>query len=398
MAEPLPYESVPMVLLRRAQHVLFAGLLVLGTVRAVAGPHPAAVLGVAAAVAAWYATGALLAHGPTAIADRRLWPWLGAAWLVVLIAGWVALIALSAEYVWLAFALFLLALGMLPVGLDLVAVALLTASAVIASAAHRGGVDEAAVLGPAIGAAVAVVMTYVYRGLREEARSRAQLVHQLTAAQDRLAAAERQAGMMAERERLAREIHDTVAQSLSSIILLLRAVAAQAPSGTNERIDVATRTAQHALEDTRRLVRALTPAQLAGQPLAQALGRLCEQTRAWQLDVQFMVEGDDYPLPTPVEVTLLRVAQEALANVRAHAGATTARVTLTYLPDSVNLDVVDNGRGFDPDRPGAAPTAGTGLGLAAMRSRLAEVGGLLTIEAAPGQGTVLNAAIPVVEP
>jgi signal transduction histidine kinase len=392
MSQLMRYESVALVLLRRAEHVLFSGLLVLGTVRAATGDHAAVAVLVAVTVGAWYGLGVRWRRR----AERRRW--YAPLWLLVLTAGWVALIVISADYVWLAFALYLLALQALPAALTLVGVGLIAAAAIAAFVAHRGMVDVAAVLGPLIGAAVAVVMTRVYRGLREEAEVRTRLLQELTAAQDQLAAAERHAGGVAERERLAREIHDTVAQSLSSIILLLHAVARswqQAPPTSRERIGTAITTAQTALEDTRRLVRALTPAQLAGQPLAEALRRLCDNTRALGLDARLTIDGQEYALPTPVEVTLLRVGQEALANVRTHAQAGHVTVTLTYLPDSVNLDVVDDGRGFDPEQaPVASPTAGTGLGLTAMRTRLNEVGGALAIESMPGHGTALSASIP----
>ncbi len=112
------------------------------------------------------------------------------------------------------------------------------------------------------------------------------------------------------------------------------------------------------------------------------------------------MEGTPYaPLPDRVQSALLRIAQGALANVREHADATAAGLTLTHLGDRVVLDIGDNGRGFTPE-PGAPRTTGAvrGHGLPAMRARVHQLGGTLTIESAPGEGTVLSAGIPLTTP
>ncbi|AHI00781.1 sensor histidine kinase [Kutzneria viridogrisea] len=344
--------SFALVLLRRSLHVLFFVLLAVG-VRSV----PTAVC--AAVLLAWYLVGVLLARRTR---QRAVAVW----WLLVLTAGWVGLVLLSADFVWVAFALMLLHLQMLPMRLAVTAMVGLTAVAAFVGG-QRG---FAGVLGPVIGAGIATVMTIVYKGLRDESEANAALTAELAVA--------------AERERMAREIHDTVAQGLSSIVLLLQS------ANAGEHLDTALGTARDSLEQARRVVRAMTPAELDGRPLADALRRLATAQRA-----EFLVDGDPVPLATQVEVTLLRVAQGGLANVRAHAAADRVRVTLTYQPGAVSLDVVDDGRGFDPARPpGSAPTSGTGVGLSAMRARLAEVGGQLVVESAPGGGTALGARIP----
>ncbi|HEX5598846.1 MAG TPA: sensor histidine kinase [Micromonosporaceae bacterium] len=387
------FAAVTLTLLRRAEHVLFAALLGVGAVRAARdGRHSAAVLVAAvAAVAVWYLLGVLL----TRRARRRL---VAGLWLAVLTLGWIGLAALSADFVWLAFALFLLAMQLLPPLFGPVAVAGLAAVAIIASGLQEGRLSGAAVLGPLIGAGVAIVIMTVYRDLQRQAELSARLLADLTAAQDQLAAAQHRAGTLAERERLAGEIHDTVAQSLSTIILLLKSAAGRwqaAPAPARRQLDTAVGAAQTALEETRRLIHALTPAPLAGRPLTAALNYLVDENRELGLDARLTVDGHPYPLPTPVEVALLRTAQEALANVRAHAAAGRVDLTLTFLPEAVSLDVVDNGRGFDPHHPAAA-TTGTGLGLATMRRRLATVGGILVVESAPGQGAAISASIPTI--
>ncbi|MGW0431854.1 sensor histidine kinase [Micromonospora sp. NPDC003197] len=395
--------SVALVLLRRAEHVLFIGLLAVGAARAVLDGRPAVVvLTGALLLGAWYTVGVVVAHrGSGLLTERTRAGWLGLAWLLVLTAGWAGLVTLSVDFVWLAFVLFLLYPQLLPLAGALPTVAVLTAGVIAAFGLHRGRLDPGAALGPVIGAAVAIVITLVYQGLRRETDIRDRLLAELTAAQDQLAATERRAGTLAERERLAREIHDTVAQSLSSIILLLRAARnayLDAPAAARHQLDTATAAAHSALDDTRRLVRALAPAELVGRSLPEALRRLVDGTGEFGLDGRFTVEGEPAPLPTRIEVSLLRAAQEALGNVRSHAAARRVVVTLTYLPHAVSLDVADDGRGFDPQLPAlSGPTAGTGLGLAAMRARLAEVGGSLVVESAPGHGTVLGATVPLTD-
>ena len=114
------------------------------------------------------------------------------------------------------------------------------------------------------------------------------------------------------------------------------------------------------------------------------------------LDVSVRTAGDVRPLPVPVETALLRIAQSALANVAQHSGADRARLTLTYEQDTVTLDVVDDGRGFDPELATAAP--GRGFGLPSVRSRARELGGTVTLETSPGTGTALAVTLPVEEP
>jgi signal transduction histidine kinase len=134
--------------------------------------------------------------------------------------------------------------------------------------------------------------------------------------------------------------------------------------------------------------------------LPEALAQLGERWAASTAgSVQTVITGDPYPLPAQIEATLLRAAQEALHNVRKHAGAREATLTLSYMPDTAILDVYDNGRGFDPaalEEPlrTEATEATHGYGLQAMRERVAEVGGTVSIESAPGAGTTISVAIP----
>ncbi|MFG2039992.1 sensor histidine kinase [Dactylosporangium sp. NPDC048998] len=378
----------PLRTLRVCLHLLVAALLALAAGRALVEqvPHRAAVVAASAVLAAVYAAGPALLRGRRSLLAA-------ATWMTALTAAWLLLLGLTPDGVWLAFPLFLMQLHLLPARWGTFAVAVTTVTAVAGVVLHQRAVTPGAVIGPVIGAAVAVATVLGYQTLYRESEQRRQLIEQLTATRADLAAAEHTAGVLAERERLAREIHDTLAQGLSSIQLLLRAAQRALPGQLDVvagHVEQARQTAQDNLAEARRFVRALSPPALEAGSLPAALQRLCATTGARSgLAVQFHLDGTAVPLPTPFEVALLRIAQSALANTARHAGATRAEVTLSYMEYHVALDVVDNGVGFDPDAQ-AAPCGGDGgFGLAAMRARAAELGGTLTVESTPGQGTAL---------
>lgn len=379
-------------------HLLIVALLLLAAGRAVADNelHAAMTVVVATACAVAYAAGPVLPR-------IRRSPRAAAVWLAAVGACWLALLVLSADAVWVAFPLFFLQLHLLPRRAGLAAVATTTLAAITGFAAHQGSFSLAMVIGPALGAAVAVAVVWGYQALFRESEQRRRLIVELTATRADLAGAQHTAGVLAERERLAREIHDTLAQGLSSIQLLLRA-AERALPGTEESpaaryVDQARQAAVDNLAEARRFVAALTPPALEDSTLAGALERLCATTSARHpLTARFHLTGDPLPLPTAHEVALLRVAQSALANTVRHAGATRVEVTLSHLGDRVALDVVDDGTGFDPGRvPDADPGSG-GFGLVAMRARMHALGGSLTVESAPGRGTALAAQLPLPAP
>jgi signal transduction histidine kinase len=191
----------------------------------------------------------------------------------------------------------------------------------------------------------------------------------------------REIATMQERERLAGEIHDTVAQGLSSVVMLLEAALVADEETAHRHIGLAMRTARENMHEARALVGALTPVPLAGTSLTDALGRLASRHRAG-----FAVAGAARPLPTGTEVVLLRVAQEALSNVERHAQASAIEVRLAYKPAEATLEVRDDGVGFQTQT-----TVGYGLG--GMRGRVEQAGGRLTIQS--GQtGTLVRAEVP----
>ncbi|MEU1522660.1 sensor histidine kinase [Nocardia rhamnosiphila] len=377
-------------------HLLVLALLVLTAGRAVAGHHPHAVAVAATATACGlvYASGSML---PAVRSSGRA----AAVWLAVFVCAWLALLVISADGVWVAFPLYFLQLHLLPRRAGTAAVAVTAVVAALGFAAHQATFGPPMAIGPALGAAVAIAVVRGYQALYRESERRRRLIEELTATRAELAAAEHAAGVLAERERLAREIHDTLAQGLTSIQLLLRAaerVLPGAPDSALRYVGQARQTAVDDLAEARRFVAALTPPALEGASLADALERLCAATGARHgITARFHRDGHPVPMPTSYEVALLRIAQSALANTVRHAAAASADIVLRYLEDRVVLSIADDGCGFDP----AGSTAngdGGGFGLASMSDRVRALGGELTVDSARGEGTTLTARLPLGPP
>jgi signal transduction histidine kinase len=210
----------------------------------------------------------------------------------------------------------------------------------------------------------------------------------------------REAGVLDERQRMAGEIHDTIAQGLTGIVTQLEAAERfdADPERRARHRELARRLARESLAEARRSVQALRPGPLdEAAHLPQAVDDLA---RSWSqtsgVAVRVEVTGTPVPLPPALEVVLFRTAQEGLANIAKHAAASRAGLTLSYTHEVVVLDVLDDGAGFDPAAGGEGDPAGAGYGLTAMRQRLRQVGGLLEIESAPGGGTAICASVPAV--
>ncbi|HSK95534.1 MAG TPA: sensor histidine kinase, partial [Euzebyales bacterium] len=236
------------------------------------------------------------------------------------------------------------------------------------------------------------MVTDLETALRENAGLHAQLVTQA-----------REAGVLDERQRLAREIHDTLAQGLTGIITQLEAAsrATERPAERDRHIDTATRLARESLTEARRSVRALHPEPLDNARLPEALAVVGERRSTVNgVHAQVTTTGTTRPLHPAVEVTLLRVAQEALANVARHAAASRAVVTLSYMDDVVTLDVRDDGVGFAPDatRTNGDQPVVSGYGLTAMRQRIDQFAGTFHVESEPGAGTSVSVSVPALPP
>ncbi|MFJ4075188.1 MULTISPECIES: sensor histidine kinase [unclassified Curtobacterium] len=376
--------------LRTGLHVLSAALLALVVVRVLVdgGAGTWVRLALAAVFAGVYLLGAVVARG-----DGRRRTVAGAVWLVALTLVWIALLVGVPEAAYLVFPLFFLYLHVLPRIVGPVAVIAATLVAVVALGLH-GGFTVGGVVGPLVGAGVALLIGLGYRALAREAVEREALVAELLATRDRLAVTEREQGVLAERARLAREIHDTVAQGLSSIQMLLHAAErADGERPGTEHIRLARETAAEGLADTRRFIRELAPPALE-RGLGAALERLAGSQ--WSRDgLDVTVDVAEASLPMDVQTALLRIAQGAVANVVQHAAATHVRLSLTVDGQEARLTIADDGVGFDPvavhDRSGTTDS----FGLRATEERVEQFGGRLEVDSAPGRGTTLVAILEV---
>lgn len=218
--------------------------------------------------------------------------------------------------------------------------------------------------------------------------------------QQHLVDAAREAGVAAERARLARDFHDTLAQELAAIGSQLETADEQIDDEqpARARIRTALRLSRSCLAEARRSVNALRPGPLEADDL---LGALRSTVADWQertrVPCRFTVTGTPVPVDPARQTAVLRIVQEGLSNVARHADAARATVTVSYLDDQVMIDVFDDGVGFDPSAP-MPPGAEGGYGLSAARERLDQVGGWLAVESAPGAGATLTATVPVTVP
>jgi len=271
-------------------------------------------------------------------------------------------------------------------------VALNSVEVLVTLARRQPAAQTATTFGIAVlGVAFSVVFgTWVLRIINQSAE-RAELIAQLEQTRADLAEANREAGQLAERDRLASEIHDTIAQGFTSIVMLVQAAEAVIGTDTDrarKQLDLIGRTARENLAEARALVAGLVPAALTLATLSDAMARLTERTgQELGIRAAFTAEGPPRPLGTGTEVVLLRVGQEALANVRKHAKASEVKVSLVFADDHCRLQVCDDGAGFDPGLVSA------GYGLRGMRVRVAEIGGVLDVRSAPGDGTTVSAEV-----
>ena len=217
---------------------------------------------------------------------------------------------------------------------------------------------------------------------------------------DQLLAQAREAGVLDERQRMAREIHDTLAQGLTGIITQLQAADrhGQSEAERQRHLELATQLARDSLTEARRSVQAMQPEPLESARLPEALADVAGKwTRIHGVPATVTTTGQPRRIRPDAEITLLRTAQEALVNVARHARAGKVGLTLSYMEDQVNLDIRDDGVGFDPQPAGAtvpARAGGSGYGLLAMRQRVEGVAGTLEVESAPGGGTAISASVP----
>lgn len=375
----------PLRLMHLGQHLLAGLLLVVGVIRAIAmGDDPTMTIATALIFTAiyWYP---VLLRKPEHLTTK--------AWFIVVSIAWVGSLWASEEFTWLAFLLWLIAGQVFSLPTASAYSLIVFTLVVIAPYAHSGSTTYAAVIGPLVGAIFALAISRGYLILLHDAQHRRDLLtslhqaHADTAAlQDELALTQRHAGKIAERTRLAQEIHDTVAQDLASTLLFLR-TALEQNHNLGETLQQTERVIARASRDIREIITALTPSDLADQALPTAITRLSSRFKD-HLHINLHLE-DIPPLSVEKEVALLRTCQSALSNVQRHSKATRVAISLSTAGDTVLLDIRDNGQGFNPG-------SSQGYGLRLMNERLRSLEGTLEIESTPGAGTALSATLPII--
>lgn len=357
-----------LTLLGVSLHVLVAVLLAVGLVGAnQAGELDGITLGLAVALAAVYLAGTVWFNRGKPIPANGEQAWLG---IVILV--WAQLAVRSSAFVWLEFPLVMLACFLLATPFGLLISALLLAGTLFTTVPESGW---GGFIGPTIGTALAVFIVYAYKALRDETEHYKVLEHA--------------AGVAEERARLSREVHDTMAQGLSSIVLLGRALDKQLGDNEAARATLNTirATAADNLAEARRFVSDnASDANRTEAPLPQRLKELAQaaeqRQRALGRELQVTVNADGaYAVPAAAAAVIERVAREGISNIERHSSANRAVVTADMLGGTATVDVYDNGPGIGENE---------GYGLKGLRARVEEAGGELTID-----GSVLAASVPV---
>lgn len=318
--------------------------------------------------------------------------WVVAVVTILVAGGMTALVPSNAALQFWAFpALWALQSRLVP---TLALTAALTVAVFLGFAVSTGdqpGWQVTALLTQGISYAFNIVMGLWLRQVYLVSEARERLLAELTAAQDQLATLHREAGTAAERERISRELHDTIAQSLAGVVLLVQRARREFAGGTltDDTLQITEDAARAALTETRTLVAGSAPVELHSGGLASALNTLADRFRR-ETGLEVAVEADsgvDDVLDRERDVGLLRCAQEALANVRKHSGAQRVRIALRQDDAGAVLEVGNDGRGFDPH------SAPVGYGLPGLRDRLALVGGALEVDGTDG-AVRLRARVP----
>ncbi|WP_291412643.1 sensor histidine kinase [Actinophytocola sp.] len=224
-----------------------------------------------------------------------------------------------------------------------------------------------------------------------QSEERAELIKELEQSREEVERLSREAGVSAERARLAAEIHDTLAQGFTSLVTLVQAAESELdgdPAKARRHLELAARTARENLGEARALVAGLMPSAMGTGSLDDAIRRQVERlAEETPVKATYRVEGESVALPTATEVVLLRTVQESLTNVRKHAGASMVTICLRVNGTAANLRVTDDGSGFDPSR------AFEGYGLRGMRSRAGQIGGSLSVHSGVS-GTTVELEVP----
>lgn len=384
---------------RRWWDLAFGGSLILVVGLALGDPHLGAArligtVAMAGVFVVWYGvSGAKALRNKTSAARYMA----GAA---VLFAAMAALFPASGV---MLYALCAQSFALLRLRWGIVSVVVLEVTAAVAQLANSG-LSTSSLVSVATWFVPTLLMAcllgiFIHRVIAESAQ-RAVLISELHQAREELAAASHDAGVAQERERLAREIHDTLAQGFTSVVLLARAslveLAEGELGGTRRHLELMESTALDNLAEARSLIAARPPAPLADLSLPEALARLAHGLEG-EFSTKVEVTGEPRPLGAKAEVAAYRVAQEAIANVYKHARATSLSLRLCYGARAAHLEISDDGCGFDlasgpgpPQPEGEVGDGRGGYGLAGMARRSEEVGGRFRVQTGPGRGTTVE--------
>jgi signal transduction histidine kinase len=224
----------------------------------------------------------------------------------------------------------------------------------------------------------------------KQSTDRQRLIDDLTRSRANLMKVEREAGRLTERQRLARDIHDTLAQHFTSIIMHLSAAKYSNPESVQSEVQQAEESAREGLAEIRRIVWDMRPEQIEKASLVEAIEELAAR---WSAEnsvlVKMKVTGTPRSLTSSAETALLRISQEAMHNITKHAQAKNVNITFSFMEDLFVMDIADDGLGFDPSK------TSNGFGLKTMRDRIEELNGIFTIESEQGRGTAIAVSLPI---
>lgn len=345
-------------------------------------PHWPLALPLAAALSVW--------HGYFVVAHPHWWEHrtgLMALYFAGLLAATAALVRLDADYAIFIPACYALAFVTLPGVLAYLGVPATSALFLLIPGSDPGKT----LFSLAFATPMAALIGWVIRAMEGEAIRRRETNARLTAMAAENTRLARAAAVQDERARVAREMHDTLAQGLTGIVTQLEVAETLTTEGdpVRHRIGVARELARDSLVEVRRAIDALRPGPLRQARLGEALQQAVDTWRTQhEIPATCTITGDPRPLHPDVEVALLRAAQETLANTARHAKASRVDLTLSYMEDVVVLDVRDNGIGFHAEQA-------TGFGLTALRERIRPLSGTVTVESTPGEGTAVNVTVPI---
>ena len=391
----MSHSQLPQILraMRVTLHVAFAVMLGVGILRFIItfDQHPAVLLMILILtfmLAGLYLVGTVTEMQHTKHPERFNPAPLKSWWLAAILILWAGLMLSSMSFAWVSFPLFFIVLHAYrpyvagPVMLVMV-------FTILASSYLHGVFNAGFLLGPTIGACVATVVSVLYQELRKEAETMGNAYEELQRAQTQISLSQHRAGRLAEREKLAADVHDTLSQGFTSILLLSRSLEQHVEPAGRETLHLIEDTAQNNLQQAREFLHGSPLGTSDLQPTLRAECQAVERASAavgTTIQCEFEVTGEPFALTAEVENTLVRATQGLLSNVSFHSRCTRAKVTLAYWENYVSLDVVDNGVGF----------AGSyGYGLSALSDRVAGVHGQLTVETAEGEGCSVHIVIPV---